>query len=209
MTPPAPVILLFGGTFDPPHLGHTAICRTIAAEIGAHQVLCIPAALSPAKEASPTPAHHRIAMLERALANDPLINVSTIEIDRGGRSYFVETLHALRESVPDEAHLRFLIGADHALGFHTWREPDTILTLATPVIVARPPQTPASLRAALLQQRNDATISPTCDPEWIVDAPLVDVSATEIRERLRTGERTDDLLDRDVAQYIAEHALYS
>jgi nicotinate-nucleotide adenylyltransferase len=200
-------ILIFGGTFDPPHRAHVELPAIVADQLGCDRIIFVPVAISPFKtDEQPTSAEHRIAMLELAIRDLPHAEISTIELDRGDVSYTVDTLEALREQFGREVDLRLMIGADQALEFHRWKDSRRIEQLATPVVVLRPPWNEGDFRQALVEQYGaDEAMG------WIertVEAPLIDVSATELRERLERGEDVGDDLDPAVMQYIAEHGLY-
>jgi nicotinate-nucleotide adenylyltransferase len=209
-------ILIFGGTFDPPHRAHIELPPKVARATDCDRIIYVPARINPLKSDRPSPGHHRVAMLEAALAGQPNVEISTLELDREGPSYFVNTLEALREQLPGAGaeagagvELRFLIGCDQAIEFHRWRDWERILELAEPIVLLRPPWTRASLRAALAETQGESRA------QWWVDhlanesLPRIDVSATMIRERLAQGESIDDLVTPAVGAYIREHGLYS
>ena len=200
-------VLIVGGTFDPPHRAHRALPALVAQTLGATRTLYVPAARNPLKSAMPdADDEDRVAMLELVATLVPGAEVSTVEIDRGAPSYFVDTLVALRATLGDDVDLRFLIGADQALDFDRWKDWQRILELATPVVILRPPWTFVKLGVALSERWGEAE-----GDRWlnrVVETPLVDVSATDVRERLRAGAAVDDLLDPPVAAYIREHGLY-
>ena len=127
-------IVLFGGSFDPPHNAHVQLPRTVMRAIGADAVAYIPAAVPPLKiNPVRTPAHHRLAMLRLAVADQSHAVVLTDEIDRakdGRPSYTVDTLEALRCRLGDGVEMRLLIGADQVQLFDRWRRPDRIEALA-------------------------------------------------------------------------------
>lgn len=196
-------ILIFGGTFDPPHLAHVTLSRLAAEALDADAVVYVPASISPHKNTPPTPANHRLAMLRLTLADQPQAVVLTDEIDRaeaGQPSYTVDTLEALRNQLGSAVEMRLLIGTDQMLAFHHWHRADRIVELAEPAVMVRPPQTRESVLEAVP------------DPEdWadrLLDLPAMDISATEVRRHLAAGESTRGLLDPTVHSYIDEHGLY-
>ena len=198
-------LLIFGGTFDPPHLAHTRLPPLVAKRLGADRIIYVPAAANPLKPNRPTPARHRLAMLRLAIASVPDAEIDSIELDRAGPSYTVETLEALRERYGDDVELRLLIGADQVPDFDRWREPQRILELATPAVLLRPPGDARAFRERL------AGFPPHLADRWVrwtVPVPPMDVTATEIRRRLSAREDVSDLLDPVVADYIREHGLY-
>ena len=213
--PRASSTLLFGGTFDPPHLAHVELPMLVADEIACDEVVYIPAAINPLKsDAPPTPKAHRLAMLEIALRDQSRARISTIELEREGPSYFVDTLEQLielEEAAGDAGDRpsggrRFLIGADQALQFHRWRNWERILELAEPVVMLRPPWEEADFHAALA----DAGLDEEAREAWmrrIVIAPIRDIDSTSIRELLREGRDASHLLDRAVLAYNHQHGL--
>lgn len=200
-------ILIYGGSFDPPHRAHVELPEIVRQRLGADVVAYLPAAQSPHKlDQQPTEAHHRLAMLRLALRDRAQAMVLSDEIDRtapGEPSYMTETLQALHERLGETVTFRLLIGADQARAFDRWKDADRVIELAEPVAMLRPPETPETLLSSLPNDR------------WrrfwarrLVPAPLMDISATEIRRRVRAGEPIDDLVPEPVARYIAEHGLY-
>lgn len=200
--------LLFGGSFDPPHRAHVEVPAQAADVLGCERIVYIPAAQNPLKAGTePTAGAHRLAMLKIAVRDMPRAEISTIELDRGGASYFVETLETLRNELAAEGDLRFLIGADQTLEFRRWRSWRRILELATPAVVLRPPWTDRSLREALVEtyDAEDALVWTKC----IVAAPLLDINATDLRRRLASGADVSDAIDPAVLAYIRVHGLYA
>jgi nicotinate-nucleotide adenylyltransferase len=212
-------ILIFGGTFDPPHLAHARLPRIIADRLHCDQILYIPAAVNPLKTQGPAvSSDHRVAMLVLTLADSPIARISTIELDRPGPSFTVDTLQQLRKQhqqpstslTSDAPQLLLLMGSDQALDFHRWKDWREILDLATPVVMLRPPWDEQTFRAELAkkfppeeaERWQSWTISPADG------LPLLDVSATEIRRRLTAGESLDGLVDPNVAAYIKANRLY-
>lgn len=199
--------LLFGGTFDPPHRAHVELPRLAADAVGADEVVYVPAARNPLKKhGAQSSPEHRLRMLELALAGRAGVRIATVELDRGGPSWWVDTLEVIRDAGDPDDELLFLIGADQALDFHRWREWERILDLATPVVMARPPMEVAALVAELRHRY------PADEAEWwtrrIVELPPVDASATEVRRRLAAGEPVDALLAPAVTAYARTHGLY-
>ena len=143
---------IYGGSFNPPHLGHVLAARNARALLQLGEILFIPAAIPPHKAvAGGSPdGETRLALTELAIAGEPGMSVSRIELDRPGPSYTVDTLRALRESYGQD-ELFLLMGTDMFLSFFQWREPEAIAKLATPVCMARV-RADAALSAALQQQ---------------------------------------------------------
>jgi nicotinate-nucleotide adenylyltransferase len=201
-------ILIVGGTFDPPHRAHVELAEIVAKARGCGRIVFVPAARSPHKtdEEPEATGAQRLEMLRIATRDVPGAEVSPIELDRGGVSYFVDTLAELREAFGTAAELHFMVGADQALAFKRWREPQRILALATPAVVLRPPWDAPTFATALRETFGEA--ESRLWAERVVEAPLVDVSATDLRERLRRGLPVEDAIDPKVLAYIRAHELY-
>jgi nicotinate-nucleotide adenylyltransferase len=178
---------VFGGTFDPVHVGHLAIANAALDDLGLDRVYFVPARRSPLKEDGPiASAEDRVAMLTAAIAGEPRFRVSRIELDREGPSFTVDTLEALRA----EGELYLILGSDAFADFERWREPARIRTLATVVLAARPgvPNAPAGVR--------------------MLDSPLMDISSRELRARAARGRSLRYLVAEPTLRYIEEHRLY-
>ena len=181
---------LLGGTFDPPHIAHLIAAERAIDAIALDKVLFIPAAVPPHKsEAKISSVEDRLAMLRLATHDNPKFEISTIELDRPGPSYTIDTLRQLKQQSPSDNFV-LLIGTDQFQQFDSWREPDQILSLAEIVVVAR----------SSSQQRRDGF--------RFFDMPLIDISATEIRQRVRDGRTIRYLVPDAVRTYIAAHHLY-
>ena len=201
-------ILLFGGSFDPPHRAHVALPQQVAQTIGADLIAYIPAGRAPHKlDQVQTDPQHRLAMLRLALkeqTGDIPTVVLTDEIDRGPDepSYTVDTLEALHQRIDSGAELRLLIGADQLRIFDSWREPDRIIALAEPAVMVRPPDTRVSLLESLAPHQRDAWAS------RLVDVDAIDLSSTELRDAVAAGQPVDAWTPRGVRDYILKHDLY-
>jgi len=203
-------ILLFGGTFDPPTRAHAMLPPRAAELVGASQLLYVPAAISPHKlDQVPTPAEHRVAMLELALTEVPSVQIRTLELDREGPSYSVDTVHALRKEFDHGTTLRLLIGDDQAEAFHRWKDWSTILDLADPLVLPRGYDSPATFADAMRNcggQWSEDEID-----QWLqrrLDLPCMTMCSWDVRLQLESGGEADDELDPDVRQYIRDKGLY-
>ncbi|MBI1371316.1 MAG: nicotinate (nicotinamide) nucleotide adenylyltransferase [Phycisphaera sp.] len=203
-------LIVYGGSFDPPHRAHIELPRQVADAIGADGVLYVPAGQPPHKSRSLTDATHRLAMLRAALRDVDRVAIDTVEIDRHDVTYTVETLQHLRDTLGDDIDLRLLIGADMAASFYDWREPRRILRLAEVVVAMRPPWTMASLLVELPDDLTDD--ERRAWSERIVDTHVIDVSSTALRTALRAGDydaaTIRDHLDPAVLAYIRANNLY-
>jgi nicotinate-nucleotide adenylyltransferase len=218
-------IALYGGTFDPVHIGHIAVAHGLSKLFALDEVLFIPAALAPHKrESKVTPAFHRYAMLALATQREPRMRISTIELDAPERPYTFETLLRMQESMGHEAQLFFVMGADSWTEITTWREWERVLSLTNHIVVSRPGYewdalhvTPAirervvDLRGADAEERMAREIDSGDRAKiYITDAVNIDVSATAIRRAVREGLDTDwlRLVTTSVADYIRKYGLY-
>lgn len=194
-------IAVLGGTFDPLHIGHLAIAEDVRYTIDAEHVIFIPAAQQPFKTHTPTtPATDRLAMVRLGTADNPAFVVSDLEIRRGGLSYTVETIEQLRAEY-SQHELFFIIGADAVAGLPRWHQIGRLLELCRLVLVARPGYQP-DLEALF------AEIPAARSRVLPVAGPALDVSASELRQRLRSGRPVRYHLPPPVRQYIQEHRLY-
>jgi len=184
---------IYGGSFDPPHLGHLLPVLDTAEQLGLDGVRFVPAAIQPLKvgRASASPAD-RLAMTERLVQGIPGFSVDPAEIGRPGLSYTVDTLAGMAAEVPG-AELFLLLGADAYALFDQWRDPDGIRALATIVVLIRGEVAPVPLeRPGVL----------------VLQSRRVDISSTELRARVRDGRTIRGFVPDAVADYIAEHRLY-
>lgn len=198
----APIRLgVLGGTFDPIHLGHLILASELRAALSLDRVLLIPNARSPFKNGEiVSPAVHRLAMLRLAVSDSPWLDVSTVELDRGGISYTVDTLAALHAEHPI-ADLVFLMGADSLADLPRWRDPIGIFALAE-IGVASRPGSPVDVEPVIEEHPSaHGRIS-------VVPTPHIAISATDIRDRVRTGRPITFLVPPTVERYILANRLY-
>jgi nicotinate-nucleotide adenylyltransferase len=194
---------LFGGTFDPPHVGHLVLAEYARDRLRLDEVHFIPAGQPPHKPGTRiTRAAQRVAMARLAVRGNRAFAVSTLETRRGGPSFTIETLRKVSADSP-RARLFLLMGADSLDEFATWREPEAILRLATLAVAGRPGAAARALprgRAASARGRH-ARI------EWLDNAEIA-VSSSIVRTRVRAGRSIRYLVPDTVAAYIARHRLY-
>jgi nicotinate-nucleotide adenylyltransferase len=197
---------IFGGTFNPPHLGHVAVARHALGELGLECVLLMPAFLSPHKQAEDGPgAEHRLRMCRLAVEDVAHVQASALEIERGGPSYTVDTLEAIHASDP-AAELTFIVGADTAITLASWKRPRRLLELARLAVAARAGTDRERVLATVAAIRGEGPDSPP-GVTFLQMGP-VEVSSSLVRERVARGESLDGLLEPAVASYIEEHGLY-
>ena len=197
---------LFGGSFDPVHNGHLRLAECCADQAALDEVWFVPAALQPHKPDGPVASDaDRVAMLRLAVGGEPRFAVSTIEIDRGGVSYTFETLQRIAQDRPDD-ELFFLMGADTLHDLPNWRDPAEVLRLATPLVVCRPgePSPDTSLLATLVTAERLEQIERSR-----VEMPPMDVSSSELRQRLAGGDSCEGSLPPAVARYAQNNWIYA
>jgi nicotinate-nucleotide adenylyltransferase len=195
---------ILGGTFDPVHYGHLLLAESCRDQIPLDRVVLVPAAVSPHKlDQQPTPPTARVEMLQLAIAGHPQFEVSTVEIDRGGTSYSIDTLEALQQHATEDEWF-LLMGADTLRDFPKWHRPEDICRLTRIVVVHRP-DAPA-IDLTILEPFLTGTASQ--QHPVIVSMPLIGISSSAIRRRVRQGQSIRYLLPRAVEKYIEEHELY-
>lgn len=190
-------LAIFGGSFDPPHVGHLLAAQDAVDQLRLDRLVFVPAATQPLKSDRPaTPPRQRLEMTRMLAGEDACFEVSSVEVDRGGVSFTVDTLEHFARAFPD-AERFLLLGADVLASFGQWREPHRVVTLARPVILERAGDRPAELPAGV-------------DASRLLHLPTrrVDVSSTEVRDRVGQGRSIRGFVPDGVAAYIARAGLY-
>lgn len=183
---------LLGGTFDPPHIGHLIAAQDVITSLGLDRVLFIPAHSPPHKrDRTVTAASIRLEMLEATIAGNPCFGIDTLELERKGTSYTVETLRILREREPDWA-LHLLLGVDQVRELATWREPAEVVRLARLVVMAR-------------EGVGEVRLDWPCDR---VAVTRIDVSSTDLRRRAAAGRPIRYLVTDAALRIIEREGLY-
>lgn len=192
---------IFGGTFDPPHVGHLLLAERVSEALTLDQLLWMPVAQSPFKQGKATSSvAHRMAMIAAAIGDNPRFAVSDLDTRGKAPHYTVDLLRTLHALWPDD-NLVFVMGGDMLNSFDRWHQPDEILDLATIAAVPRPgePLDVARLGDALPTLPARLTIIPM---------PLIDISSTDIRKRVAEGQSVRYMLPNAVGQYIRDTGLY-
>ena len=192
-------IALYGGTFDPVHLGHLEIARRVSELFEIEKVIFIPALIAPHKIGRVvTEPIHRYAMLALATQDDPRLIISTFELDGPGRRYTVDTVSEYQRGLPEATELFFIMGADSWSEITTWRDWERLLKMTNHIVVTRPGYEVAPAPEGL-QERI-----------FFTDAVMKDISATNIRRLASAGRENElrDLVPQPVADYIKKYGIY-
>jgi nicotinate-nucleotide adenylyltransferase len=214
---------LLGGTFNPVHNGHLAIARQTREALQLERVVLIPTGDPPHKPLEHlAPAKDRYEMVRLAIGSDPSLSVSDVDVRRSGKSYSIETVRLLQQQFGRETTLYFLIGLDAFLELPTWRDPETLLTLCSFVVISRPglsfqalstlPLIPRLPQASLvdLDAGRSVRLDTALGQQSLIclRLPPSDVSASEIRARIAQRIPTANLLPPAVESYILQHHIY-
>ena len=192
---------LMGGSFNPIHLAHVNMAREALKGNHVDEVIFLPTGNPPHKRAGLEDKEDRYAMTCLAIAGEENMRASREEIDREGMIYTVDTVSILRERMPDCAFY-YLIGADTVFQLHTWKRIDELIHLCTFLVCMRPGEgKDETLAAAEAWRARGAAIE-------FMNAPMMEISSTEVRSCLAKGQPTDKLLSPAVAEYIRAHGLY-
>lgn len=192
----APRVGIFGGTFDPPHVGHLIAASDACELLALDEVRFVPTHRSPFKEEQEgTTPTLRCKMVERAIAGDPRFRVSRVEVDRPPPSYTVETLRRLREAEP-AAEFTLLLGADQWTAFARWREPHAIAQMARIAVLTRDGWDPAPGESG------------PALPRTVVPVTRIDISASGVRDRVREGRSIRHMVPDAVREFIESRELY-
>ena len=192
---------ILGGTFDPIHIGHLVVAEEARMKLGLSEVLFVPAGQPWLKQGRDiTPAVHRVEMVRRAIADNPYFKLSTLEVERPGPSYTVDTLTLLHKQAGSAASLFFILGRDTFAELPLWKEPTKVIQLCRLVV-------PPRLGSRDLKHLN-ATIPGLLDRVIQLDMPVIGISSSDIRQRIAQGLPIRYLVPAEVEKYIAEHKIY-
>jgi nicotinate-nucleotide adenylyltransferase len=199
-------ILLFGGSFDPIHHGHLIVCRYAAEALDLERVVLIPGASPPHKrQAKLSPAADRLELCRLAVRDDRLFDVSDWEARQPGPNYTLHTVIHFRETLPPGTRLHWLIGMDSLAELSSWHRVGELAALCTLVVAGRPgfqwPDRGALIESLSAEQIRELEIH-------TLDSPLIDISATEIRARVRSGRSIRYLVPEPVRTAIERRGLY-
>lgn len=201
--------VFFGGTFDPVHNGHLIVARAIAETLGLERITLVPAARSPHKDGAHATGAERLAMLALATEGESVFAIADLEIHRTGPSYTVDTIRQLRKAYGAKARLAWVIGADMLEDLPKWHQVRDLMELTDLIVAVRPPwhtrldQVFAGLEAAFGRQRVNKL------RRSVIPTPTVEISSTDIRDRVARGLSIRYLVPEAVEKYIGEHPIYA
>ena len=194
---------VLGGTFDPIHMGHLVLAEEVRARLDLAEILFVPAGQPWLKVGSPvSSAGHRVEMVRLAIADRPYFKLSTIEIERAGPTYTVDTIAELKAQLGAGDELFFILGRDNLAELPRWWQPERLITMCRLVAVPRPGYPLPDLKAL------EASIPGLSQRVMLMDKPEIDISASAIRDRVARGLSIHHLVPEPVAGYIRQHKLY-
>jgi len=194
---------VLGGTFDPVHIGHLVLAEEVRARLNLAEILFVPAGQPWLKvDSSISPAEHRVEMVRLAIADKPYFKLSTMEIERVGPTYTVDTIAELKARLGAGDELFFILGWDNLAELSRWRQPSRLITMCRLVAVPRPGYPLPSLKAL------EASIPGLSQRVTLMDRPEIDISASAVRGRVAQGLSIHRLVPEPVERYIKEHKLY-
>ena len=194
---------VFGGTFDPIHIGHIVAANVTRKQLDLDTILFVPCWESPLKESSrPVAASHRLAMVKIGTKKENHFSVSGLEVEREGISYTVETVRDLKRHYRSDAKLYLMVGSDAFKDMHRWRDPERIAEMCEIVVILRP-----GVEDCVVDGETRVRPQQPADPITIT-GPTVGVSATELRRKIYKGEPVKHLLPPRVGDYIKKNKLY-
>jgi nicotinate-nucleotide adenylyltransferase len=192
---------IYGGVFNPPHIGHLVAAQEAHSQLGLDLVLWIPVGTAPHRQVEPDPGPElRVEMVELTIAGDERFQVSRIEVEREGPSYTVDTLRELKERGAED-ELFLILGGDQAAALHSWRQPEEILDLATIAVFERTSVSRNSIGIQLSRMRG-------ADRLRFLEMPRIDISSTLVRRRVAQGKPIRYLVPDTVADFIGAQSLY-
>lgn len=193
---------LFGGTFNPPHIGHMILADTAAENLALDRVYFVPVADPPHKVGMPRAAvEDRVNMVEISIADNPRFALSRVDIDRPGPHYAADMVKIFQQQHPD-AELYFLMGSDSLRDLLTWHRPAELLDMCYVVVMSRPVNPPdMDILFAELPALRDRLIS--------ISSPEIEISSTNIVARIRSGKSVRYRMQDEVLDYVREHELYA
>ena len=211
---------ILGGTFNPIHLGHLRAAEEVREALGLERMILVPAATPPHKDDAPddpiAPASQRLAWVRAAVAENPAFEADGIEVERGGRSYTIDTVRALAARTAPELPV-FAIGQEAFAELGSWREPDALLRSCHFAVMTRPPFSPGSVEWLPKCARDEVVLAPDGlsarhreAPTWmrLIEVTALDISSSDIRARLRAGRSIRYLVPDAVREAVVRSGVY-
>lgn len=193
---------VIGGTFDPIHYGHLAAAEEARVKMNLERVLFVVAGMPPHKlNEVVTAVEHRLAIVNLAIASNAHFDISRVDVDRPGPSYTVDTISILQERFGQETELYFIMGLDSLVELPTWYEPQRLVQLCRLIVVRRP-------GFVVDMDQLEASVPGISSRLHIIDMPQVDISSSELQQRVREGLPIKYQVPEEVERYIEEHGLY-
>ena len=190
-------ICLFGGTFDPPHIGHLLVAQTVAEVEDFEKIIFVLANQPPFKD-NISKVEHRLSMLKMAVSGNPKFDISEIDLERGGISFTIDTIKEYKKTdILEENKIYYLIGSDSLMSFHKWEHAEEILKECQVLVAIRPGFRPSSIPSWVLKQIQFANI------------PRFEISSTTIRKRWGEDKTIRYMVTQPVWEFINAHNLYS
>ena len=195
-------VAIMGGAFDPPHYGHLVTAQTVYDNFDVDKVIIMPLGDAPHKNMSSTTAKERYEMAKAAVADNPAFEVSSMEIEREGKTYTVDTLSEIKKNNP-EIEIYFVMGADEITAVESWKQPERLLKMCSFIAVTRPGFDNETVEKKVegLKRKYGCNI-------YFLEVPSLDISSTELREKIRHGKNVKYLVPKETEKYIADHDLY-
>lgn len=198
-------IAIMGGTFDPIHYGHLVTAEAVRDKFSIDKILFVPTGMPPHKDSSSiTISRHRHLMTILATSTNPFFEVSSVEIDRKGITYTIDTIKILKEIYGDNCDIYFITGADALLELETWYKLDELLSVCKFVAATRP-----GFFLNDLEQNIKYIKSKYGKDVYHLEVPSLAISSTDIRKRVESGQTIKYLLPESVEQYIIKHKIYN
>lgn len=193
---------VIGGTFDPIHYGHLAAAEEARVKMDLERVLFVVAGVPPHKlDEEITPVEHRLAIVSLAIASNTHFEISRVDVDRPGPSYTVDTISTLQKRWGQDTEICFIMGLDSLVELPTWHQPKRLIQSCRLVAVSRPG---VEIEIAELE----ASVPGISSRVEIIDMPEMDISSTELQQRVRDGLPIKYQVPEEVERYIMEHELY-
>ncbi len=215
---------IFGGTFNPIHNGHLIVAEQIREWFKLTRIYFVPSAIPPHKEGTILEGNHRLGMVKLATDSNPFFYSSSVEVDRGGSSYTIDTVREMKKEIGEEHTFYFILGTDAFRDIHTWKDYPHLLQFCKFIVISRPRADLDSVREGLssfltgpdlnlvIKRVREQEISQGINPQkadiFFIHVPQIDISSSDIREMIRKGRSIRYQVPDAVEQYIEQNGLY-